>query len=302
MENSYILKNDLYFFLDDMNIGYDPLANSEELAFYLDKIHQSEVKFVPKKLLEEKGVFISYKCDNPGCGSHFYNGGVAVHNIKEDTKMVIGWDCMDKIDNGQLRSKVAEKQSRKSKKAESDEWMPNFYSPKYFKKIWLDCGKDNFMDNLGTLGKNYKMFILSITEFYMENDYLTKKQCESLEKAMLVLEKNLDQIAQDKAELNPMVSERRAIKGRIISVNQKNNPYGYVDYRAIILTADKLKFFCNLPNESIMDFGIDLYKNNGIEIEKLVNANISMNITLAPSSNNEYFGFGKRPTKVIISE
>ena len=49
-------------------------------------------------------VFKGYKCEEPGCGRKFYNGGVLIVNRENNTEKIIGWDCMDSKDGGKLRA------------------------------------------------------------------------------------------------------------------------------------------------------------------------------------------------------
>jgi len=235
-----------------------------------------------------------FNCELDGCGSAFVRGGVVV--ITENLGMLIGWDCMDKIDNGLLRAHMSNIAQSENSNIQREQLSNNSEALHYYVNLYkkadvieefaikVNHGLYHLKKVAGAGGFN--QFLNELIAKFIKTGRLSPKQIEVFEKSYSRLQEfRADAIKQDSKEFKAVPNSRVIIKGSIKSIKPVSTKFGDVK-KAIIITDDNIKFSCNLPSD--------------IENEAMVNNNIQMCITLKASDNNEYFGFGSRPSKAKI--
>ena len=236
----------------------------------------------------------NFNCEMDGCGASFIRGGVVVVN----SGLLIGWDCMDKIDGGLLRAHVSnipqsESSNNQREQLSNNSEAVNYYVDLYhkgdiIKEDGIRVGRSlyDLKKVAGTGGFN--KFLNELIAKFFNSRKLSPSQIAVFEKSYARLQEfKSETIKKDSEEFRAIPNARIFIRGSIQSIKPVSTKFGEVK-RAIVITDDEpsYKFSCNLPN--------------AIEDEAVVNNNIQMSITLKPSDNNKYFGYGSRPSKAKI--
>mgnify|MGYP003656843203 CR=1 FL=1 len=240
----------------------------------------------------------NFNCDMDGCGASFIRGGVVVVN----SGLLIGWDCMDKIDGGLLRAHVSNIPQSESSNNQREQLSNNSEAVNYYVDLYHkgDIIKEDAIEifkgykrSLYDLKKvagtgGFNKFLNELIAQFFNSGRLSPSQIAVFEKSYARLQEfRAESIKRDSEEFRAIPNARIFIRGSIQSIKPVSTKFGEVK-RAIVITDDEpsYKFSCNLPS--------------AVENEAVVNNNIQMSITLKPSDNNKYFGYGSRPSKAKI--